>query len=111
MFNSVGSMYVSFSSSRVWMNVIFICGFCFLIDNGIKAFKFLLYPSYASTLQRIISENGKCDSEKYLPKTLIEKIKIYEVEDIIDEKIEKNEGFIYQANTTGRAIPFTVIKT
>ena len=112
MFNSVGSMYVSFSSSRVWMNVIFICGICFLIDKGIKAFKFLLYPSYASTLQRIISENGKCDSEKYLPKTLIEKVKIYdEVEDIIDEKIEKNEGFIYQANTTGRAIPFTVIKT
>ena len=112
MFNSVGSMYVSFSSSRVWMNVIFICGFCFLIDNGIKAFKFLLYPSYASTLQRIISENGKCDSEKYLPKTLIEKVKIYdEDEDIIEEKKEKNEGFIYQANTTGRVIPFTVIKT
>ena len=112
MFNSVGSMKVSFLSSRVWMNIIFICGICFLIDKGIQAYKFLLYPNYASTLQRIISENGKCDNEKYLPKTLIEKIKIYdEVDDNIEEKVEKNEGFIYQANTTGRVIPFTVIKT
>jgi magnesium-transporting ATPase (P-type) len=112
MFNSVGSMKVSFLSSRVWMNIIFICGICFLIDKGIQAYKFLLYPNYASTLQRIISENGKCDNEKYLPKTLIEKVKIYdEVDDNIEEKVEKNEGFIYQANTTGRVIPFTVIKT
>jgi hypothetical protein len=94
------------------MNIIFICGICFLIDKGIQAYKFLLYPNYASTLQRIISENGKCDNEKYLPKTLIEKVKIYdEVDDNIEEKVEKNEGFIYQANTTGRVIPFTVIKT
>ena len=112
MFNSVGSMKVSFLSCRVWMNIIFICVTCFLIDKCIRAYKFLLNPNYASTLQRIISENGKCDNEKYLPKTLIEKVKIYdEEEDNNEEKIEKNEGFIYQANTTGRVIPFTVIKT
>jgi magnesium-transporting ATPase (P-type) len=114
MFNSVGSMKVSFLSCRVWMNIIFICGTCFLIDKLQKAFKFLLNPNYAATLQRIISEQEKIDNEKYLTKSLLTKVKIYDDEDNNEdnnEKYEKNEGYIYQANTTGRVIPFTVIKT
>ncbi len=87
-FKSVASMTVSFSSGLVWVNIIFICGACYLIDMGIKTFNFTFIPTIAGTLQRIVCERGSCDNETDLPKSIIDKLKIYDN----NENDEENEN-------------------
>jgi phospholipid-transporting ATPase len=87
-FKSVASMNVSFRSGIVWVDIIFICGACYLIDMGIKTFNFTFIPTIAGTLQRIVCERGSCDNETDLPKSIIDKLKIYDN----NENDEDNEN-------------------
>jgi hypothetical protein len=87
-FKSVASMNVSFRSGIVWVDIIFICGACYLIDMGIKTFNFTFIPTIAGTLQRIVCERGSCDNETDLPKSIIDKLKIYDN----NENDEENEN-------------------
>ena len=88
LFKSVASMTVSFRSGIVWVDIIFICGACYLIDMGIKTFNFTFIPTIAGTLQRIVCERGSCDNETDLPKSIIDKLKIYDN----NENDEENEN-------------------
>jgi phospholipid-transporting ATPase len=91
LFKSVASMKVSFSSGVVWMDIIFICGSCYLIDMGIRAFNFTFIPSIAGTLQRLICERGSLENETDLPKSIVEKLRIYDNEND-EENGNENEN-------------------
>ena len=84
-FNSVGTMGVAFSSPILWLNIFLICGFCGLIEFSILSFNFVFKPNTISILKRILATKGKIDTKENLPKSICDKINIY---DNIDEKIE-----------------------
>ena len=87
-FNSFGSMKVSFNSIEIWMNIIFICGFCFFIDFVVKNYYFIFSPSLNVVLQSLRNQK-KISSEKFLPKSVYKLIKKYNEND----KNEENEKF------------------
>ena len=88
MFNSVGTMHVAFTSPVLWLNIILICGFSGLIEYFILSFFFVFKPTTASLLQRIYNQQGVIDSEKNLPKSIIENINLYNQ---IEENLENME--------------------
>ena len=86
-FNSVGTMGVAFKSSVMWLDIFLVSGFCGLIEFFILSFHYIFNPSTVLILKRILAQKGKLDTLSGLPKSIIEKTKIY---DGIDEKIEDN---------------------
>ena len=84
-FNSVGTMGVAFKSSIMWLDILLVCGFCGLIEFFILSFLYIFNPSTVLILKRILAQKGNLDTMTGLPKSIIEKIKIY---DSIDEKVE-----------------------
>ena len=93
LFKSQASMIVSFGSALVWVNIIFVCGTCYLIDMGIQTFNFTFVPTIARTLQRIVCERGSCDNDTDLPKSITSKLKIYDNdENEEDNNEEENDG-------------------
>jgi hypothetical protein len=81
-------MKVSFNSIEIWMNIIFICGFCFFIDFVVKNYYFIFSPSLNVVLQSLRNQK-KISSEKFLPKKVYKLIKKYNEND----KNEENEKF------------------
>ena len=75
-FNSVSTMKISFNSAEIWINIIFTSGFCFFIDVVIKHFIFIFFPSLSIILQTLRNQ-GKISNEKFLPKSVYQKIKNY----------------------------------
>ena len=93
LFKSQASMIVSFGSALVWVNIIFVCGTCYLIDMGIQTFNFTFVPTIARTLQRIVCERGSCDNDTDLPTSITSKLKIYDNdENEEDNNEEENDG-------------------
>jgi len=101
LFNSQASMIVSFNSVLVWINIIFVCGTCYLIDMGIQTFNFTFIPTIAGTLQRIVCQRGSCDNDTDLPKSITDKLKIYDndennednnEEENYDNKLTQNDN-------------------
>ena len=92
-FNSVGTMQVAFTSPVMWLNIVLICGFSGLIEYFILSFVFVFRPNTAKILQRIFNQNGAINSEENLPKSIKEKIGLYnEIEQKIEnEEIKKDE--------------------
>ena len=92
-FNSVGTMQVAFTSPVMWLNIVLICGFSGLIEYFILSFVFVFRPNTAKILQRIFNQNGVINSEENLPKSIREKIGLYnEIEQKIEnEEIKKDE--------------------
>jgi hypothetical protein len=92
-FNSVGTMQVAFTSPVMWLNIVLICGFSGLIEYFILSFAFVLRPNTVKILQRIFNQNGAINSEENLPKSIKEKIGLYnEIEQKIEnEEIKKDE--------------------
>ena len=92
-FNSVGTMQVAFTSPVMWLNIILICGFSGLIEYFILSFFFVFRPNTAKILQRIYNQNGVINSEENLPKSIKEKLRLYnEIEQKIEnEEIKKDE--------------------
>ena len=84
-FNSVGTMFIAFNSPILWLNTLLISGACGLIEYFILSFKFIFKPNTISILKRIIDETGTIETEENLPKSIRDKIIIYEN---IDEKIK-----------------------
>ena len=93
-FNSVGTMSTAFSSPILWLNVFLVSGSCGLIDYFILCFYFVFRPNTVSTLKRILAEKGKIDTNENLPKSIIEKIKIYD--NIVDNVDDKNLKIVKQ---------------
>ena len=86
LFHSVGTMGIAFSSPVFILNSFLICGCCGLIDYFILCFNFIYNPDTVSILKRILNERGKIDTKDNLPKSILDKINIY---DSIEEKIEE----------------------
>jgi hypothetical protein len=84
MFNSVGTIYNAFASSRTWMNIIFVGGTCGLIDFFILGFEYTFCPSTAKKLQILLNQNNLDINKKdELPKEIKDKLDVYN--DFIDE--------------------------
>jgi hypothetical protein len=79
MFNSVGTIKVAFSSSRFWMNLLFVAGTCGIIDFFILGFNYIYNPSSVKELQVLINKNDDMDkiSTNELPKKVRKKIESY----------------------------------
>ena len=86
LFNSVGTMAVAFSSPILFLNAFLICGICGLIEYFILCFNFILNPDTVAVLKKILNSRGKIDIKDNLPKTILDKINIY---DSIEEKFEE----------------------
>jgi hypothetical protein len=87
-FNSVGTMKAAFNSPILWLNILLVSGLCGLIEFFILAYKFVFKPNTVRILQKYFNERGIINSSKNLPKSILEKINIY---DNIDEKLEEND--------------------
>ena len=88
LFNSVGTMKVAFTSPVMWLNIIVISGFSGLIEYFILSFFFVFRPNTVSILQRIYNQSGLINSEENLPKSIKEKIRLYNE---IEQKMENIE--------------------
>ena len=103
-FNSFGTMGVAFNSPVLWLNVFLISGACGLIEYFILCFNFVFIPDTVSILKRILDEKGKIDTKDNLPKSIKDKVNIY---DGIDEKYEigiDNDKKIEKENTLSEEI-------
>jgi hypothetical protein len=90
-FNSVGTMRVAFKSPIMWLDILLVCGFCGLIEFFYLSFLYIFTPNTVLILKRILAQKGNLDTLTGLPKSIIEKIKIY---DSIEEKVEDNNKTI-----------------
>ena len=85
-------MQVAFSSPVMWLNIILICGFSGLIEYFILSFFFVFKPSTVSILQRIFNQSGKIDSLDNLPKSIKDKLNIYnEIGQKTEDKEKKDD--------------------
>jgi hypothetical protein len=91
MFNSVGTIKVAFSSSRFWMNLLFVAGTCGIIDFFILGFNYIYNPSSAKELQILINKSDDMDkiSTNELPKKVRKKIESYNEYNGEDENLKK----------------------
>ena len=76
-FNSVGTMFNTFRSAKVWLLFIFIVGTCILIDFTILAFKFTFIKNISNILKILYNSKGEIDNEEDVPDEIKEKLKIY----------------------------------
>ena len=95
-FNSVGTMFNTFRSAKIWFLFIFIVGTCILIDFTILAFKFTFNKNISNTLKIIYNSKGDIDNEEDVPDEIKEKLKIYktnetETDDNKDENTKLEE--------------------
>ena len=77
LFKSVATMATAFGSPRFWMSLIFVCGFCALIDYFVLGFDFLFRFSLAKILQRLFSQRGDLNEEYDLPNCIANRINKY----------------------------------
>ena len=76
-FNSIGTINSAFGSARFWIELLFVCGTCGLIDYFILGFGFVFKPTLAKILQKLVNERGKIEEEKNLPKSINDKLNKY----------------------------------
>ena len=77
LFNSVGTMMNTFSSYKIWIMFIFVCGTCALIDFTILAFNYSFNRTITILLQLQFNAIGKLNDEEEVPEEIKEKLKIY----------------------------------
>ena len=94
-FNSVGTMKVAFSSPVLWLNILLISGFSGLIEYFILCFFYVFQPNTVSILQRIFKQYGLINSTEHLPKSIKDKLNIYnEIEDKLDKQETKKDEIV-----------------
>jgi hypothetical protein len=94
-FNSVGTMNVAFSSPVLWLNIVLICGFSGLIEYFILCFFYVFQPSTVTILQRIFKQYGLINSCENLPKSIKDKLNIYnEIEGKLDLQETKKDEIV-----------------
>ena len=77
LFNSVGTMMNTFSSYKIWIMFIFVCGTCALIDFTILAFNYSFNRTITTLLQLQFNSIGKLNDEEEVPDEIKEKLKLY----------------------------------
>ena len=91
MFNSVGTMGVAFKSPILWLNIFLISGSCGLIEFFILSFNYTFRPNTISILKKILDEKGKIETKVDLPRSISEKINIYDnIDDNINDNLDNN---------------------
>ena len=70
-------MSSAFSSPRFWMNIIFVCITCGLIDYFIVNFDFIFNYSLIKVLRRLVNERGKLNEDYKLPKCISDRLNKY----------------------------------
>ena len=91
-FNSVGTMFNTFRSAKIWFLFIFIVGTCILIDFTILAFKFTFNKNISNTLKIIYNSKGDIDNEEDVPDEIKEKLKIYKTNETeTDDNKDENK--------------------
>ena len=111
-FKSVGTMYIAFSSPRLWVSIIFVCGTCALIDYFILGFDFIFRLSLGKILQRLFNQRGELNDENNLPHCIIDRINRYKTfeqqkvyneneiktmppySDVLSETDQDNNGYV-----------------
>ena len=78
-FNSVGTMAIAFGSPRFWMSLVFVCGFCALIDYFCLGFDFLFSLTLGKILERLFNQRGPLNDEYNLPRCINERINMYKI--------------------------------
>ena len=96
MFNSVGTIREAFFSGRMWMNMIFVGGFCALIDFSILGIQYIFCPSTANIMQILLNQNVNMDKDypNELPKQIRDKIEQYN-----DFKVDDNDNNLKKETT------------
>ena len=89
-FNSVGTMVVTFKSTKIWFIFILNCGTCALIDFTILAFRYSFDRNITKLLQIQYNSSGVINDEEDTPEEVKEKLKIYNKYQ--EDKNEDNEN-------------------
>ena len=90
-FSSVGTIKEAFSSSKLWMNLIFVGGTCGMIDFFILGFNYIFNPSSVKELQILLNKNNELEKIQIndLPKKIREKIEMYKEFKEEDDSLKK----------------------
>ena len=98
-FSSVGTINEAFSSSKLWMNLIFVGGTCGIIDFCILGFNFIFNPSTAKELQILINKKKEINIIRIndFPKKIREKLEIY-------KEFKEDNEYLKKENTQKMAI-------
>jgi hypothetical protein len=105
LFHSVGTMMNTFSSYKIWIMFIFVCGTCSLIDFTILAFNYSFNRTITTLLQLQFNSIGKLNDEEEVPDEVKEKLKIYNQyednknEDDDDDKKENKDKDVSKSRT------------
>jgi magnesium-transporting ATPase (P-type) len=80
MFNSVGTMYVAFSSGKIWLNMLLVGGTCCIIDLFLLGLHFIFFPSLATKLEILVNKKIDMSLKNFnnMPKSIKEILSIYE---------------------------------
>ena len=103
-FNSVGTMMNTFSSYKIWIMFIFVCGTCSLIDFTILAFNYSFNRTITTLLQLQFNSIGKLNDEEEVPEEIKEKLKLYneyednKTDDDDDDKKENKDKDVSKSN-------------
>ena len=80
MFNSVGTMYVAFSSGKIWLNMLLVGGTCCIIDLFLLGLHFIFFPSLATKLEILVNKKIDMSLKNFnnMPNSIKEILSIYE---------------------------------
>jgi hypothetical protein len=104
LFNSVGTMMNTFTSYKIWIMFIFVCGTCSLIDFTILAFNYSFNRTITTLLQLQFNSIGKLNDEEEVPEEIKEKLKLYneyednKTDDDDDDKKENKDKDVSKSN-------------
>ena len=96
-FNSVGTMVYTFTSWRIWLIFLLVCGTCALIDFGVLAYDYYFNQKISTVMELLFSRFGRVDDETDIPEYILDKLKVYcdygeeEEEDYNDVKERKKK--------------------
>ena len=93
MFNSNGTMIVAFSSGRFYINILFVCGTCFLIDFALLSFDTLFVKTMRNIIKKIPDKNIKTLPQEL--KCFLEGKEEVEEKENIEVKVETNKVKLY----------------
>ena len=105
-FNSVGTMQVTFNSTLIWMNFIIVTGFCFVIDYSILIYNILFQNSILNQVTLIKNKN---DISIEHINSLQEPIKSLLLEKLSQNNNDENVSVeVEEKNTSKKEVKFNI---